>query len=206
MIDANLAGVVCARICHDLANPVGAIVNGADLVREVGLADAARELALLDQSAQRAAALLTLHRLAFGSRRDQGTALDLSQLHGHIIKVLSGPRVSLTWNASRNREVSGAEARLITLMALAGRAMLGMTGELTVTCPDTAALAVSIAAKGPKAAVTAPQRDWLTGSSEALPDSRQIEFALIPAALADARARLEILEEDRQVTLRAEQR
>ena len=28
MNDTDLAGIVCARICHDLVSPVGAIVNG----------------------------------------------------------------------------------------------------------------------------------------------------------------------------------
>lgn len=206
MIDAKLAGIVCARVCHDLANPVGAIVNGADLIREIGAADAAQELVMLEQSAQRAAALLALHRLAFGSLRDQDTALTLSQLHGRISTVLSGPRVSLTWGVSSGGPVGGAEARLITLMVLAGRAMLGMNGELTVACSDSAVLPVSVAARGPKANATAQQRDWLNGAGNALPDSRQVEFALVPAALEDANARLELAEGDGRVTLTAERR
>jgi histidine phosphotransferase ChpT len=206
MIDTTLAGIVCARICHDLANPVGAIVNGADLIREVGAADAESELDLLDQSARRAAAILTLHRLAFGNQRDQDAAQTQSQLHGRVAAALSGPRVSLTWDASGDGAVTGTEARLTVLMVLAARAMLGMTGELVVTSSGEAALPMAVTAKGQKAAMTDQQRAWLSGAVATLPDSRQVEFALIPAALDDAKARLQFTEEDCLVTLRAERR
>jgi len=206
MIDSNLAGIVCARICHDLANPVGAIVNGVDLIREVGAADAESEFVLLDQSARRAAAMLTLHRMAFGSPQNQAAVLTQSQLHGRIAAVLSSPRASLTWNGSQDGAVNGDEARLTALLALAARTMLGMTGELIFTCSGEAALPLIVTANGQRAAVTDHQRDWLPRDITTLPDSRQVEFALVPAALEDARARLEISAEDGQVTLRAERR
>ena len=62
----ELAGTVCTRICHDLVSPVGAVVNGADLIDELGVADAKDEMAMIAQSARRAAAMLKFHRLAFG--------------------------------------------------------------------------------------------------------------------------------------------
>ena len=65
MNDTELAGIVCARICHDLVSPVGAMVNGADLIGELGTADASDELALVAQSARRAAAMLKFHRMEF---------------------------------------------------------------------------------------------------------------------------------------------
>ena len=65
---------------------------------------------------------------------------------------------------------------------------------------------MAVTAKGQKAAVTDQQRAWLSGDVATLPDSRQVEFALIPAALDDAQARLQITAEDCQVTLRAERR
>jgi hypothetical protein len=120
-----------------------------------------------------------------------------------LSSVLSSPRVSLTWLPSRSASIGGAEARLIALLALAGRAVLGLTGELTFAWPGGGALPVTVSAKGPRAAVTEEQRDWLGGIISTLPDPRQVEFALIPAALDDAGARLELVEETAQVILTA---
>ena len=36
MTDTELAGLVCARLCHDLVNPIGAVLNGTDLIQELG--------------------------------------------------------------------------------------------------------------------------------------------------------------------------
>ncbi len=41
MTENALAGLVCARICHDLSSPVGALVNGIDLIRELAPGGAA---------------------------------------------------------------------------------------------------------------------------------------------------------------------
>ena len=102
----ELAGIVCARICHDLVSPVGAVVNGADLIRELGTADAAEEMAMVEQSARRAAALLKFHRLAFGAVGDPAAVLTRAQLCERAEDVLAGPRVQLAW--SRRRPSSSA--------------------------------------------------------------------------------------------------
>jgi histidine phosphotransferase ChpT len=203
MTESELAGAVCARICHDLANPVGAIVNGTDLIREIGAGAATRELTLVEQSARRAAAVLQFHRLAFGTPRDPDAALARGHLHERIAAVISGPRVTLTWSVHEGSEIGHAPARLAALMVLAGRAMLGAGGELRVLIPPDAALPLSVMAEGPRAAATSDQRGWLRGDTEILPDSRHVEFALLPHAATAAGARLELVEDSNRLTLRA---
>ena len=75
MSQTELADIVCARVCHDLVGPVGAVVNGADLIAEIGLANAEDEMAMVAQSARRAAAMLKFHRLAFGPVGDSTATL-----------------------------------------------------------------------------------------------------------------------------------
>ena len=197
----DLAGIVCARICHDLVSPVGAVVNGADLIRELGTADAADEIAMVEQSARRAAALLKFHRLAFGVAGDPDTALSRGQLREQIEDVLAGPRVQLGWCTPEGPAIAMPVARLICLMLLAGRAMLGMNGALKVVLPATETLPVAVIAEGAKAAATADQRRWLAGGPG--PDSRQVEFALAGPAAAAAGARIELIEGAGQLALRA---
>jgi len=199
----DLAGIVCARICHDLVSPVGAVVNGADLIRELGTADAADEIAMVEQSARRAAALLKFHRLAFGAAGDPDTALSRGQLREQIEDVLAGPRVQLGWCTPEGPAIAMPVARLICLMLLAGRAMLGMNGALKVVLPATETLPVAVIAEGAKAAATADQRRWLAGGPGPAPDSRQVEFALAGPAAAAAGARIELIEGAGQLALRA---
>jgi histidine phosphotransferase ChpT len=197
----ELAGIVCARICHDLVSPVGAVVNGADLIRELGTADAAEEMAMVEQSARRAAALLKFHRLAFGAVGDRDATLARGQLRERVEDVLAGPRVQLGWSAPQGPVISLPVARLICLMLLAGRAMLGMSGTLRVVLPAGEALPVAMIAEGEKAAASADQRRWLAGGPG--PDSRQVEFALAGPAAAAAGARNELIEGTGQLALRA---
>ncbi len=56
------------------------MVNGTDLISEVGTANATEEMAMVAQSARRAAALLKFHRLAFGTAGDPNAMLTRDQL------------------------------------------------------------------------------------------------------------------------------
>lgn len=203
LADPELAGIVCARICHDLVSPVGAVVNGADLIREMGTADATEEMAMVEQSARRAAALLKFHRLAFGTAGDRGATLARGQLRERVEDVLAGRRVQLGWCTPQGPAISLPVARLICLMLLAGRAMLGMSGTLRVVLPAGEALPVAVIAEGAKVAASADQRRWLAGGPGPAPDSRQVEFALAGPAAAAAGARIELIEGEGQLALRA---
>lgn len=201
--ESRLAAAVGARICHDLANPLGAIANGADLIREIGAGAAEEELSLVEQSARRATALLNLHRLAFGAIRDPDAALSRTQLHDRIAVAATGPRLTLVWSAPDGPEVAIAAASLLALMVLAARAMLGGSGALKVVLPGDAALPAAVLAEGPRIAVTTEHRGWLRGERPALPDSRQVEFALIWPVAATAGAAVELIEEAGRLALRA---
>ncbi len=200
---SDLAGIVCARVCHDLVSPVGAVVNGADLIRELGMADAAEEMAMVEQSARRAAALLKFHRLAFGAVGDRDATLARGQLRERVEDVLAGPRVQLGWSAPEGPAIALPVARLICLMLLAGRAMLGMSGALKVVLPTSGALPVAVMTEGVQARAHVDQRRWLAGEPGPAPESRQVEFALIGPAAAAAGARIELIEGEAQLALRA---
>jgi histidine phosphotransferase ChpT len=203
MKETDLAGIVCARICHDLVSPVGAVVNGADLIREMGVADATEEMAMVEQSARRAAALLKFHRLAFGAVSDRDATLARGQLCERVEGVLAGPRVQLEWSAPKGPGISLPVSRLIMLMLLASRAMLGMSGALKVMLPAGEALPVAVIAVGANAAASADQRRWLAGEPGPAPDSRQVEFALAGPAAAAVGARIKLIEGKGQLALRA---
>ena len=64
----DLAALLCSRVCHDLISPVGAIVNGLEVLEEEK-DDSTKEFALelIKKSARIASAKLQFCRIAFGA-------------------------------------------------------------------------------------------------------------------------------------------
>ena len=78
-IDAlDLAALLCSRVCHDLISPVGAIVNGLEVLEEEK-DEATKEFALdlIKRSANTASAKLQFCRIAFGAAGSAGAQIDL---------------------------------------------------------------------------------------------------------------------------------
>lgn len=203
LADLGLAGIVAARICHDLVSPVGAMVNGTDLIGEVGAADATDEIAMIAVSAKRAAAMLKFHRLAFGVVGDPLASLARGSLCERVSDVVAGPRIQLICSAPEGPPIALPVARLICLMALASRAMLGMSGTLKAVLPSNGSLPVGMIAEGGNSGASADQRRWLAGEPGPAPGPRHVEFALIGPAAAAAGARIELIEGEGQLALRA---
>lgn len=203
MKETELAGVLCARLCHDLGSPVGAMVNGLDLLRELGPEAGSDELDMLDRTARRATALLRFHRLAFGIVRDPESTVPRGELRARAEAVLAGPRVEVGWCGGEGPPIGAKVARLAALMLLAGRAMLGTGGTLRVVLPSRGDLPLAVMSEGASPGASDDQRRWLEGAEGPVPDAPEVEFALIPAAAADVGARIELIEGDGQLALRA---
>ena len=74
----DLAALLCSRVCHDVISPVGAIVNGLEVLEEEkdeGMRSFAEDL--IRKSARQASARLQFARLAFGAAGSAGAAIDL---------------------------------------------------------------------------------------------------------------------------------
>src|SRR5437764_14080749 len=73
----DLAALLCSRLCHDLISPVGAIINGLEVMEE----DKDEEtkifaLELIKRSATQASAKLQFCRLAFGAAGSAGAQIE----------------------------------------------------------------------------------------------------------------------------------
>jgi histidine phosphotransferase ChpT len=62
----DLVALVGSRIAHDLANPLGAIANGVELLALTGQGNSA-ELQLITESVANATARIKAFRIAFGA-------------------------------------------------------------------------------------------------------------------------------------------
>lgn len=201
--DTEMAGILCARICHDLGSPLGAVANGVDLLRQIGGNSGSEEIEILGRSAERAAALLRFHRLAFGVVRDPESVTSRDELRRLADAVLAGPRVAIRWTGAEAPPLETTAARLAALMLLAGRSALGAGGALQVVLPAAGGLPVAVIAEGASVALSDARRRWLRGAPGPLPDAPEVEFALIPGAAKAAGARVELVEGEGRVALRA---
>jgi histidine phosphotransferase ChpT len=101
MNDLDFAALLVSRVCHDLVSPVGAVVNGLEvLADERDPAMRADALKLVGSSAEQAAARLQFARIAFGAAGSAGAALDLTELGRIVCGQLSGGKAAIQWNAA----------------------------------------------------------------------------------------------------------
>ena len=98
MDDIDIAALLVSRVCHDLVSPVGAVVNGLEVLEdESDLAMRADALRLVAASAEQASATLQFARLAYGAAGSVGAELDLGEVGRITSGLLKGGRVELAW-------------------------------------------------------------------------------------------------------------
>jgi histidine phosphotransferase ChpT len=98
----DLAALLCSRVCHDVISPVGAIVNGLEVLEDENDASM-REFAfdLIKKSARQASARLQFCRIAFGAAGSAGAMIDIGDAEQVAKGFLNDDKLSLTWNAPR---------------------------------------------------------------------------------------------------------
>lgn len=98
MNDIEFSAFLVSRVCHDLVGPLGAVVNGLEVLEDER--DAAMRtdaLKIVNSSAGQALARLQFMRIAFGAAGSAGAELDLGEVSRLISGLLSGSRMTLSW-------------------------------------------------------------------------------------------------------------
>jgi histidine phosphotransferase ChpT len=98
----DLAALLCSRVCHDVISPVGAIVNGLEVLAEekdAGMRDFALEL--INKSARTASARLQFARIAFGAAGSAGSAIDTGDAEQVAKGFLNDDKIRLSWTGPR---------------------------------------------------------------------------------------------------------
>jgi histidine phosphotransferase ChpT len=98
----ELAALLCSRVCHDLISPVGAIVNGLEVLDDDPKPeDREFALELIRKSAKTASARLQFCRLAFGAAGSSGAQIDLGDAQNMSRGHLEDGRTTISWNLPR---------------------------------------------------------------------------------------------------------
>jgi histidine phosphotransferase ChpT len=118
----DLAALLCSRVCHDLISPVGAVVNGLEVLEE-GKDEETRTFALdlIKKSAQQASARLQFCRLAFGAAGSAGASIDLGDAQGVARGFLEDGKTRIEWNLPRELLPKNRVKLLLNLLVLAGQ-------------------------------------------------------------------------------------
>ena len=120
----DLAALVCSRVCHDLISPVGAIVNGLEVLEEEK-DEATKEFALdlIKKSARTASAKLQFCRIAFGAAGSAGAQIDLGDAETIARGFLEDDKTKLAWNLPRALSPKNRVKLLLNMLVIAGQAI-----------------------------------------------------------------------------------
>jgi histidine phosphotransferase ChpT len=204
MSDSSLATSVSSRICHDLVSPIGAIVNGVDLVREMAAGEHAEAIGMIGQSAERASALLQLYRVAFGAAEADSQNVPRGLLAEQSAVLFVPPRIALEWEGRMGPALPRLEARLLTLLLLCARSIVGIRGSVLLTTGSRSAFPLSLAVTTESFSSTVDMLDLLADGAADVVTPRAVEFVLAAHAARDLNVRLEVVRADDRATISAE--
>ena len=133
----DLAALLCSRVCHDVISPVGAIVNGLEVLedeQDAGMREVALEL--IKKSAASASARLQFCRLAFGAAGSAGASIDTGDAESVARGLLASEKTTLAWHAARRLAPKNKVKLLLNLCLIAagtiprgGVLSVDLTGE-----------------------------------------------------------------------------
>lgn len=177
MNELELSALMVSRVCHDLVGPLGAVVNGLEVLEdERDMAMREDALKLVAMSANQALCRIQFMRIAFGAAGSAGAELDLSEIGRLVAGLLEGGKIKLEWNVPH---IYWAKdwAKLLMNATLLGADSLPRGGTVRVEAgSDPAAPRFKIVAGGPVARLSEEVERTLRGEQLSAPlDARGVQ-------------------------------
>ena len=146
----DLSALLASRVCHDVISPVGAIVNGLEVLEEEKDAEMrAFAVDLIKKSAHTASARLQFCRLAFGAAGSAGASIDTGDAEKVARGLLADERTTIEWNAMRVLMPKN-KGKLILNLCLIAAASIPRGGLVKVDIVgDGDSTTIEIESKGP---------------------------------------------------------
>src|ERR1700759_2403505 len=128
----ELAALLCSKVCHDLISPVGAIVNGLEVLDDNPKPeDRDFALELIRKSAKTASARLQFCRLAFGAAGSAGAQIDIGDAQTMAKGHIEDGKTTIAWNLPREFLPKNKVKLLLNMMVIAQQT-IPRGGVLTV--------------------------------------------------------------------------
>lgn len=164
----DLAALLSSRICHDVISPVGAIVNGLEVLEDEKDAEMRGfALDLIKKSARTASARLQFCRLAFGAAGSAGASIDTGDAEQVARGLLADDKTRLEWAVTRVLMPKN-KVKLVLNLCLIAAAAIPRGGVIKVAIGDTDGTArIVVEATGPNARIASHVPQLLAGKPEA---------------------------------------
>jgi len=150
----DLAALICSKVCHDIINPVGAIINGLEVLADDEDGDM-KEVAmdLVWKSAEAASSQLKFARFAFGAAGSAGASFDLGDIKQVATDYLTTDKVTMEWRSPMGQLPKDAAKLLLNLIMIAPSTMVYGGTVSIVVGDDLETPSFTITTKGRSAAV-----------------------------------------------------
>src|SRR4029453_18210757 len=172
----EFAGVLCSRVCHDLISPVGAIVNGLEVLDDNPKPeDRDFALALIRKSAKTASARLQFCRLAFGAAGSAGAQIDLGDAQTMARGHIEDGKITITWNLPRLL-LPKNRVKLLLNMLIIAQQTIPRGGTLPIDpIGEGETMSFRVTASGLNARLPQNIADLLSASSTASVDAHAVQ-------------------------------
>ena len=176
MNELDFSAFLVSRVCHDLVSPLGAVVNGLEVLedeRDPGMrADA---LKIVGSSAAQALARIQFMRIAFGAAGSAGAELDLGEVGRLVGGLFSGSKITVEWDVGHVHWPKDW-AKLLMNATLLGADCLPRGGKVVVTTSaDAAAPSFKVLASGTHIRVSEDVEKAVRGEASSSHDARGVQ-------------------------------
>ncbi len=202
---ADLAALLCARICHDLVGPVGALENGLSLLDDEDSADMHEDaIDLIKVGAAQASAKLKFLRIAFGAGGSAPAKIASAELETLCRGVYPDGKIVLDWQVEADGLDKPAARALLNLVMLAV-ATVPLGGRVVVKAHRSqAATNLSLVCTGRKARLNDDVSHTLAGKApEGGFDGRNIQPFYTGMIVRETGGRIQAALEGETVTFAA---
>ena len=186
MDNLKFSALLCSRLCHDLASPVGAVNNGVEMLETETDPGLIRQITgLIEQSAAQTTNRLQFYRLAFGAAGGFGSQVGLDHAKAAMEAFFGDQKIEVEFDPGQ-KTGSPAVVKLLMNLALTAGETIIRGGKLVIEIEDQAAgTRFALRAEAEKIEVGDTIPDALGGK---LPVD-ELDPKSIPAALAAEIAR-----------------
>lgn len=115
--------LLCARLCHELVSPIGAISNGVEILGEEDPDFVKDAIGLIGQSARQAGQRLQFYRFAYGTSAATAGAAPSPSGRDLAAGLLEGGRVRCEWPAEANTLPADWQRLACNMIVLAAEAL-----------------------------------------------------------------------------------
>ncbi|WP_240310341.1 histidine phosphotransferase family protein [Pseudosulfitobacter sp. DSM 107133] len=187
--------MIGSRICHDLISPIGAINNGLELLEMTGSNDGP-EIQLISESVGNATARIRFFRIAYGAAGDQ--EMGRAEIVSVLRDLMGTGRLTVAWGPMDEQPRDAVRMAFLAIQCLETAMPYG--GRIEVTCERER---WTVHGRGEKLNVDSAL--WEGLESAIVPQEIQpahVQFALLPAVVADAGRKLSVVGQGTDMTLR----